>query len=154
MTGDRMLLLLRLAAGGVFMSFGAGKFINHASELASFKAYGLPAPGAFVIAIGVIELVGGLLLVAGVLTRAAALVLAGDMVGAIIVSGIARGEVISLTLAPAALVAMLVLLRTGPGLYALAADGRLGQGSRSRRIRTAGPKRVCAAPIRSKPTRS
>jgi putative oxidoreductase len=105
--------------GGVFVAFGAGKFVNHGSELASFRTYGLPAPEIFVIAIGVIELIGGLLLVAGVLTRPAALVLAGDMIGAIVVSGIAQGEVISLTLAPAELVAMLVLLRTRPGSLSL-----------------------------------
>jgi uncharacterized membrane protein YphA (DoxX/SURF4 family) len=63
----------------------------------------------------VIELVGGLLVMTGALTRPAALVLAGDMIGAIVVSGIAKGELISLTLAPAELVAMLVLLYTGPG---------------------------------------
>jgi putative oxidoreductase len=99
----------------VFVAFGLGKFVNHASELASFKLYGLPAPGAFVIVIGVLELVGGGLLIAGWLVRPAALVLAGDMVGAIVISGLARGEIISLTLAPAELVAMLVLLAKGPG---------------------------------------
>jgi putative oxidoreductase len=103
----------------VFVAFGAGKFVNHASELASFKTYGLPAPDAFVVAIGVIELVGGLLLIAGRLTRAAALVLAGDMVGAIVVSGVARGEIVSLTLAPAQLLAMVILLLTGPGAFRL-----------------------------------
>ncbi|HEY6399107.1 MAG TPA: DoxX family protein [Solirubrobacteraceae bacterium] len=112
---DRALLALRLLSGGVFVAFGAGKFINHATELASFKSYGLPAPEAFVAAIGVLELVGGALLIAGLFTRPAAFALAGDMVGAIIVSGIAKGELISLTLAPAELVAMLVLLWTGPG---------------------------------------
>jgi uncharacterized membrane protein YphA (DoxX/SURF4 family) len=64
-------------------------------------------------------LVGGLLLIAGVLTRPTALVLAGDMVGAIIVSGLGKGELISLTLAPAELVAMLVLLWMGPGRYVI-----------------------------------
>ena len=72
-----------------------------------------------VVAIGVIELIGGLLVIVGFLTRPAALVLAGDMVGAIVVSGIAKGEVISLTLAPAELLAMLGLLWTGPGRHAL-----------------------------------
>ncbi|MBV9916718.1 MAG: DoxX family protein [Solirubrobacterales bacterium] len=119
MRRDRLLLLLRLASGGVFIAFGVGKFVNHASELASFRSYGLPAPDVVVIAIGAIELIGGLLLVAGALTRPAALVLAGDMVGAIVVSGLAKGELISLTLAPAELVAMLVLLWTGPGALAL-----------------------------------
>ena len=115
----RRLLVLRLVSGGVFVAFGAGKFVNHASELNSFRSYGLPAPGAFVIVIGLIELLGGVLLMTGVLTRAAALVLAGDMVGAIAVSGIAKGELVSLTLAPAELVVMVVLLWTGPGGYAL-----------------------------------
>ena len=41
------------------------------------------------------------------------------MIGAIVVSGIAEGEPISLTLAPALLVVMLVLLRFGPGRPAL-----------------------------------
>lgn len=95
--------------------FGAGKFVNHGSELASFKGYGLPAPELFVVVIGVIEIVGGAFVMAGVLVRLAAVVLAADMVGAIIVSGIAKGELVSLTVAPAELIAMLVLLRTGPG---------------------------------------
>jgi putative oxidoreductase len=68
-----------------------------------------------VVVIGVIELVGGLLLIAGIWTRPVALVLAGDMVGAIVVSGIRHGETISLTLAPLELVAMCVLLWKGPG---------------------------------------
>ena len=119
MSRDRVLLVLRLVSGGVFVIFGAGKFVNNASELASFKTYGLPAPDAFVIVIGVVELVGGGRVIAGVLTRPAALVLAGDMVGAIVVSGIAKGELISLTLAPAELVAMLVLLSMGPGRYVI-----------------------------------
>jgi putative oxidoreductase len=119
MNSDRGLLLLRLASGGVFVAFGLGKFVNHASELASFKTYGLPAPELFVLAIGVVEVVGGVLLIAGVYTSLAALVLAGDMVGAIIVSGIAKGEIVSLTLAPAELTAMLIVLWAGPGAYRL-----------------------------------
>ena len=115
MSRDRLLLVLRLLSGGVFVVFGIGKFVNHASELASFKTYGLPAPEAFVVMIGLIELVGGLLVMTGILTRLAALVLAADMIGAILVSGIAKGELISLTIAPAELVAMVVLVWTGPG---------------------------------------
>lgn len=122
MSRDRALLVLRLLAGGVFVVFGIGKFVDHASELASFRAYGLPAPEAFVVLVGLIELFGGALLIAGVLTRPVVLVLAGNMVGAIIVSGIAKGELISLTLAPAELVAMLVLLWSGPGAHTLGSE--------------------------------
>lgn len=119
---DRVLVVLRLLSGGVFVVFGIGKFVNHASELASFKAYGLPAPEAFVVVIGVIEVVGGLLLMTGVLTRPAALVLAGDMIGAIVLSGIVKGELISLTLAPTLLVVMIVLVWVGPGPFSLRAS--------------------------------
>jgi putative oxidoreductase len=124
---DRVLLAIRLLSGGVFVAFGAGKFVNHASELASFKTYGLPAADVFVVVIGVVEVVGGALLIAGLFTRPAALVLAGDMIGAIVVSGIARGELISLTLAPVELMLMFVLLFTGPGAYALAGNPSAGR---------------------------
>ena len=129
---DRVLLAIRLLSGGVFVVFGAGKFVNHASELASFKTYGLPAADVFVVVIGVVEVVGGALLIAGLFTRPAALVLAGDMVGAIVISGIARGELISLTLAPIELVLMLVLLFTGPGAYAVAGNPSAGRSTRGR----------------------
>ena len=110
MTRARVLLALRVISGGVFVVFGIGKFVNHTAELASFKSYGLPVPGLFVIAIGVIELVGGALLISGRLLRPTALVLACDMIGAIAVSGVSNGEIISLTLAPALLVVMIVQL--------------------------------------------
>lgn len=112
-------LLVRLIAGAVFVSFGVGKFTSHASELASFRGYGLPAPDAFVYLIGVIEILGGLLLLCGVATRPAGLVLAANMAGAIVVSGLARGETISLTLAPAMLVAVLLIAWRGPGRWVL-----------------------------------
>jgi putative oxidoreductase len=131
-------LVARVVGGGVFVVFGIGKFANHASEVASFRDYGLPAPDAFVFVIGAIEIVGGLMLILGLATRPAALVLAGDMVGAIVVSGIARGEVISLTLAPAELVLCLFLLWSGPGPYALRAraSARPGHAAGSRRSRS------------------
>jgi putative oxidoreductase len=105
----------RIAAGFVFLGFGSAKFLHHATEVDSFQTYGLPAPDAFVYLIGAIEVVGGVLLITGVATRLAAVVLAGDMVGAIVVSGIKEGEAISLTLAPALLVVMVLLLYAGPG---------------------------------------
>lgn len=97
------------------MGFGIGKFANHGSEAASFKGYGLPAPAAFASLIGIVELLGGLLLLAGLGTRITSALLAGDMVGAILVSGILHGERISLTLAPALLACMLLLIAFGPG---------------------------------------
>lgn len=104
-------LASRWSAGTVFLVFGVGKFVNHSSELASFRHYGLPLSEFFVYAIGVLEIVGGLLLASRFLLRWAAAALAIDMVGAFLVSGIGQGEVISLTLAPALLIVMAFLLR-------------------------------------------
>ena len=109
----------RWSAGIIFLIFGVGKFANHAAEVASFRHYPLPAPGAFVYLVGVVEVVGGLLLVLGLLTRVAAIALAADMVGAITVSGLGRGEVISLTLAPLLLVAMISLIHLGAGAWSV-----------------------------------
>jgi uncharacterized membrane protein YphA (DoxX/SURF4 family) len=111
--GRRAVTAVRWASAIVFVGFGAGKYVDHASELASFRAYGLPAPDAFVYAIGVLEVGGALLLAASVLVRLAALALAGDMVGATVVSGLGRGELVSLTLAPVLLPGMLFLLVAG-----------------------------------------
>lgn len=117
-----VLTLTRWSSAVAFISFGLGKFINHGSEAASFRGYGLPAPRAFTELIGIVELLGGLLLLGGLATRFAALLLAADMVGAIAVSGILHGETISLTLAPALLIAMLVLVAVGPGRASLDAS--------------------------------
>jgi putative oxidoreductase len=114
---------IRIAAAVVFIAFGLDKFTSHASELASFERYALPAPEVFVYVIGVLEIVGGSLLLVGLLARPAAVALAGDMVGAIVVSGVARGENISLTLAPLLLLAMIFLLWSGAGRWSI--DRRL-----------------------------
>jgi putative oxidoreductase len=137
MTGQRRPLLTaaigRVSAGGrslwpagvrcvaaiVFLIFGVSKFVNHAAELASFRHYPVPAPGTLVYAVGVIEICGGLLLAIGLLTRLTALALAADMLGAIAVSGLARWELVSLTLAPMLLAAMIILIRFGAGDWSL-----------------------------------
>ena len=108
----RLVLTLstRLIPAGVFFLFGADEFVNHARNVRSFALYGLPYPSAFSYAIGSLEIVGALALLTGIGLLPAAVALAGDMVGAIVVSGIALGELVSLTLAPAMLVAMLVLI--------------------------------------------
>lgn len=111
---------IRVLAGVVLAVFGIGQFTSHSSELSSFRGYGLPSPSAFVYAIGLLELVAGVMVGVGALTRLAAILLAGDMVGAIVVAGIGRGEVVpSLTLAPVLLAAMGFLVLVGPGSPAL-----------------------------------
>jgi putative oxidoreductase len=108
---------VRWIAGIAFVLAGIAKFAFNAGEVSAFDRYGLPWPHAFVAMIGVVEIAGGALLLIGLATRPAALILGAVMVGAIVVSGIGQGEVVpSLTAAPALLVAMLFLLWSGPGL--------------------------------------
>jgi putative oxidoreductase len=122
---------IRIVSGAIFVVFGIYKFTDHGHETESFETYGLPSPSLFAYAIGVLEVGAGLLLILGLLTRPAALALAGDMVGAIVTAGRVEGGAINLGLAPALLAGMLVLLWIGPGRWAL--DGRLrGSGAWSR----------------------
>ena len=108
-------LLARLVAGAVFLGFSVGKFIRHGAESAALDRYGLPYPDAFTYGVGVVELVGGAMLVLGLGTRIAALGLACDMAGAIATAGRIEGGPVHLGLAPALLVMMLLVLWIGPG---------------------------------------
>ncbi len=111
MTGDRA-RALAIALGVVFVIASLPKFLAYGWELDQFRRFGLPGPDeAWVIAAGVIELVGGALLLADRAVRPAAALLAITMVVAIVSSGVLQGDVVpSLTVAPLLLVACLVLL--------------------------------------------
>ena len=112
------------------MSFSTGKFVDHMQEATDFKSYGVPVPDVAVYVVGVLELVCGLLLVVGLFTRLAALLLAANMAGAISTAGVMEGGTFHLGVAPTMLVAMLFLLWSGPGV--LAVDNRLRGGGGSR----------------------
>ncbi|PVZ11155.1 DoxX family protein [Actinomycetospora cinnamomea] len=114
---------LRIVAGLAFVLTSIGKFTDRAGYTALFESFGLPGSSALVLLVGLVELVGGVLLVLGLGTRLAALALAGNMVGAIATAGVAVGGPIHLGLAPTLLVIMLVLLWAGPGAGSL--DARL-----------------------------
>jgi putative oxidoreductase len=110
---------IRLVAGVIFVSFGIGKFTDHASEMTSFLHYGVPLAGVSVWGVGLVETIGGVMLVLGVFTRWAAAALAADMIGVIATAGRVDGGLLNLGLAPLLLVGMLVLLWTGPGVLSL-----------------------------------
>jgi putative oxidoreductase len=72
------LLVLRVALGLIFFSHGYPKLAHSGAGMQSFFVqHGLP--GYFVYVSGVLEVFGGILLVVGLFTRAAALLLAIEM---------------------------------------------------------------------------
>jgi uncharacterized membrane protein YphA (DoxX/SURF4 family) len=81
------------ALGIVFMATGASKLIDHAGAVADFTRWGLPAPAALTIAVGVFELGAAALLMLNVATRKVALALAVEMAVAFAVAGRADGGV-------------------------------------------------------------
>jgi uncharacterized membrane protein YphA (DoxX/SURF4 family) len=108
---DRGLTRIAVFSGLIFIGAGLVKFVFHHWELHAFQSFGLPWPSALEIFAGVLETVGGILLVARRWVAPTAFLLAVTMVVAIASSGIGHGDVIpSLTLAPALLLAMLYLL--------------------------------------------
>jgi len=111
--------LIRAVVGLLFVSISTGKFFNHAQEAVDFDRYGVPVPDFSVYAVGVIELVGGLLLVIGLLTRPAAGALALTLVGAIATAGRVEGGSFHLGVGPALLAVLLLLLWVGSGRPAL-----------------------------------
>jgi uncharacterized membrane protein YphA (DoxX/SURF4 family) len=109
--GDRRLTRVAVVSGLIFVIAGLVKFVFHHWELHAFRDFGLPWPAALEIFAGVLETLGGVLLVARRAVVPVALLLCATMIVAIGSSGIAHGDVIpSLTLAPALLLAMLYLL--------------------------------------------
>jgi uncharacterized membrane protein YphA (DoxX/SURF4 family) len=77
-------LLVRLLVGGVFLSEGIQKFVYpDALGAGRFAKIGIPAPAVMGPFVGVVETGCGLLLILGLLTRAAAIPLIVDMLVAI-----------------------------------------------------------------------
>jgi uncharacterized membrane protein YphA (DoxX/SURF4 family) len=108
---DRGLTRLAVATGAIFIVAGLVKFVFHHWELHAFQSFGLPWPSALEIFAGVLETLGGILLMLRRAVVPVAVLLAVTMIVAIISSGIGHGDVIpSLTLAPALLLALVYLL--------------------------------------------
>jgi putative oxidoreductase len=77
-------LLLRLTVGFMFFSGAVDKLGDVGKFTAMFVSLGIPAAPVIAPATAVLELFGGVALMLGLATRLVSLVLAGDMVGALI----------------------------------------------------------------------
>jgi putative oxidoreductase len=77
------LLFLRLGLGIIFIFHGYPKLFTHLQQTAeAFAKMGLPAYFAYIA--GVLEFFGGILLIAGLFTRIAGLLLAAEMTVALV----------------------------------------------------------------------
>jgi putative oxidoreductase len=84
LTAPRATLLMRLMAGGVFLSEGILKFVYTNQGVGRFTKIGIPAPELTATFVGSLEIVGGILLIAGLFTRVIAVPFILEMVVAIL----------------------------------------------------------------------
>ena len=87
--GPAATLLLRLMAGGVFLSEGILKFVYTNQGVGRFTKLGLPWPEFTATFIGGLEIVGGLLLLLGLFTRLIAIPFIVEMIVAILATKVA-----------------------------------------------------------------
>jgi putative oxidoreductase len=78
-------ILIRLVAGGVFLSEGIQKFLYPSENgVGRFTKIGIPTPEVMAPFVGVVEIVCGMLILLGLLTRLAAIPLIINMLVAIL----------------------------------------------------------------------
>jgi putative oxidoreductase len=119
---DAGLLILRVVLGIIMMYHGWPKLTNLGGVIEGFSGMGIPLPAVAAVFSMVAEFFGGLLLLVGVLTDVAGLMIAVDMLGAIVFVHAKNGFAVDKGGIewPLALCAMaLAIALSGPGRYAL-----------------------------------
>jgi len=89
LTAPRSTVLIRLMAGGVFLWEGILKFVYVNQGVGRFTKIGIPFPATTAHFVAVLEIVGGLLLIFGLLTRAIAVPFIFEMIVAVLSTKIA-----------------------------------------------------------------
>lgn len=113
-------LVLRLVSGAIFIAHGYPKlFKDFAGTVGWFDSVGIKPAKFWVLVVGVVEFFGGIALIVGFATQLAALFIAINMIGAIVLvkrkMGLVNGYEFDL-----ALLAMAVsLMFLGAGFYAI-----------------------------------
>src|ERR1700747_2916602 len=87
--GPKSILLLRLMAGGVFFWEGILKFVYTNQGVGRFTKLGIPFPGPMAHFIAVLEIVGGILIISGFLTRVISIPFIIEMVVAMLTTKVA-----------------------------------------------------------------
>lgn len=126
---DGTLLLARLTIGWSFFLTGKGKLANLERTTGFFESLGIPAPGFHAGFVGGVEMIGGLLLLAGLMSRVAAVPLAAAMAVAYLTAhreeAFAGLDAFADEAPYAYLLVALVVLAFGPGRASL--DALLGR---------------------------
>jgi putative oxidoreductase len=86
--GPKSILLLRLMAGGVFFWEGLLKFVYVNQGVGRFTKLGIPFPQFTATSIACLEIVGGLMLISGLMTRLIAVPFIGEMIVAVLTTKI------------------------------------------------------------------
>ena len=95
------------------MIHGLPKLLDITNTQSSFTNMGLPPELAVII--GLLEFIGGLAILLGIFTRIAAILLAIDMIGAILLVKLSKGFIGGFELDLLYLAIMISLILTGPG---------------------------------------
>ena len=155
--GPKSTIALRLMAGGVFLWEGILKFVYANQGIGRFTKLGMPLPHFTADSVACLEIVGGLLLLSGLLTRLIAVPFIFEMIVAILSTKISLylgTSPLPLPAAPpkigmwavlhevrseyAQLLTVLFLMINGPGRWSL--DALLGK-QRESRVQVVAPAR-------------
>src|SRR5918992_3884113 len=113
-------LPIRILAGITFVAHGLPKFEDIAGTQGFFGNIGLPPELA--LPIGLLEVIGGIFLIVGILTRISAALLIIDMIGAIVLVKLPDGFVGGYELESLLIAISVSLLLTGPGRLSIEWD--------------------------------
>lgn len=116
------LTVVRGLVGAVFILSGVPKLGVPGEAVALMERWGIPAAELLLPTLGVVEIVAGALLLLGVMTRYAAVLLAAIMVGAILTAGLVDGG-LHLVIPPILGLLCLLVAFAGGGAWQLGRRG-------------------------------
>jgi putative oxidoreductase len=124
MTSSKLMIFgplpIRIIAGITFLAHGLPKLEDVAGTQGFFGSIGLPPELA--LPIGLLEIIGGIFLIVGVLTRITAVLLIIDMIGATVLVKLPDGFVDGYELELLLIAISVSLLLTGPGRISIEWD--------------------------------